>query len=121
MENPLVSNRPNLVYLSSAVVGVAFLMLSCASSSQPDQLIVHVPDHFSGLLHIQTCVNGAPGGEITVDSQGLGKTVLCPASDHTVEIEVVASDRHFKLVAPEVQVRRTGDGLATSIEVQLPQ
>jgi len=121
MENRLVCNRPNVVYLSGAVLGIAFLMLSCASSSQPDQLIVHVPDHFSGMLHIQTCVHGAPGGEITVDSEGLGKTVLCPASDHTVEIEVVASDRHFKLIAPEVQVLRTGDGLATSIEAQLPQ
>jgi len=121
MEKPLVCNRSNVVYLSSAVLGVAFLMLSCASSSQLDQLIVHVPDHFSGMLHIQTCVNGTPAGEITVDSQGLGKTVLCPASDHSVEIEVVASDRHFKLTAPEVQVRRTGDGLATSIEAQLPQ
>jgi hypothetical protein len=120
MENPLVSNRSNVVYLSVAVLGIAFVMLSCAPSSQPDQLIVHVPDHFSGMLHIQTCVNGAPTGEITVDSQGAGKTVLCPASDHTVEIEVVATDRHFKLVTPEVQVRRTGDGLATSIEAKLP-
>jgi hypothetical protein len=121
MENPFVCNRSNVVCLSVAVLGIALLMLSCASSSQPDQLIVHVPDHFSGTLHIQTCVRGAPAGEITVDSQGLGKTVLCPASDHTVEIEVRASDRHFKLVRPEVQIRRTGDGLATSIEAQLPQ
>jgi len=115
-----VSNRSNVVYLSVAVLGIAFVMLSCAPSSQPDQLVVHVPDDFSGMLHIQTCVNGAPAGEISVDRQGLGKTVLCPARDHTVEIEVVASGRHFKLVTPEVQVRRTGDGLATSIEAKLP-
>lgn len=121
MENPLVFNRSNVVCLSGAVLSIAFLMLSCASSSQPDQLIVHVPDHFSGMLHIQTCVNGAPAGEITVDSQGSGKTVLCPANDHTVEIEVVGNHRHYKLGAPEVQVRRTGDGLATSIEAKLPQ
>jgi hypothetical protein len=120
MENPLVSNRSNVVYLSVAILGIAFLMLSCAPSSQPDQLVVHVPDHFSGMLHIQTCVNGEPAGEITVDRQGLGKTVLCPASDHTVEIEVVARDRHVRLVTPDVQVRRTGDGLATSIEAKLP-
>lgn len=120
MENQFVSNRSNVVYLSVAVLGIALVMLSCATSSRPDQLVVHVPDHFSGMLHIQACVNGAPAGEITVDGQGLGKTVLCPASDHIVEIEVVANDRHVKLVTPEVQVRRTGDGLATSIEAKLP-
>jgi hypothetical protein len=113
--------RSNVVYLSAAVAGIGFLMLSCASSSQPDQLIVHIPDHFSGNLHIETCVNGTPGSEITVDERGSGKTVLCPASDHTVELKVVASDRQYKLAAPDVQIRRTGDGLATSIEAKLPQ
>jgi hypothetical protein len=36
-----------------------------------------------------------------------------------VEIEVVGGG-HYKLAAPDVQIRRTGDGIATSIEAQLP-
>ncbi len=96
-------------------------MLSCASSLPSDHLAVHVPDHFSGSVHISACVTGSPAGEITVDDQGLGKTSLCPAIDHTVEIEVIGTGRHFKLIAPEVRISRTGDGIATSIEAQLPQ
>ena len=97
------------------------MLLSCASSAQSDQLVVHVPDHVAGNLHIDTCLKGAPAREITVDEQGLGKTQLCPAENHTVELEVVAGQARYKLVAPEVQIRRTGDGLATSIEAKLPQ
>ncbi|MGB2636232.1 MAG: hypothetical protein WAM58_20045 [Candidatus Acidiferrum sp.] len=114
-------SRSNIVYLSASFAGIAFLMLSCASSSHPDQLTVRIPEHFAGTsLHIDTCVTGAPAGEVKVDDRGLGKTPLCPASDHTVEIEVVGGG-HYKLVAPEVQIRRTGDGIATSIEAQLPR
>ncbi len=82
---------------------------------------MRIPEHFAGTsLHIDTCVAGAAAGEVKVDDQGVGKTALCPASDHTVEIEVVGGG-HYKLVAPEVQIRRTGDGIATSIVAQLPR
>ena len=113
--------RCNVVYLASALLAIGLLLLSCAASSQPDQLIVHVPEHVAGNLHIDTCVKGAPSGEITVDQQGMGKTLLCPAADHSVEIEVVGPQAHYKLLAPQVQIRRTGDGLSTSIEARLPQ
>jgi len=115
-----VQTRSNLVYLSAGFLGTAFLMLSCASSSHPDQLIVHVPQHCSG-LHVATCVSGAPSADVTVDEQGLGKTSLCPGVDHTVEVEIVGTNRHYKMMPPEVHIQRTGDGLATSIEAQLPQ
>jgi hypothetical protein len=108
------------VYLSASLAGIAFLMLSCASSSHPDQLTVRIPEHLAGAsLHIDTCVNDAPAGEVKVDDQGTGKTPFCPASDRTVEIEVVGGG-YYKLAAPEVQIRRTGDGIATSIEARLP-
>jgi len=95
-------------------------MLSCASSSHPDQLTVHVPQHCSG-VHVATCVTGAPSADVTVNEQGLGKTSLCPGTNHTVEIEVVGDNRHYKLMSPEVHIQRTGDGIATSIEAQLPE
>jgi len=76
---------------------------------------------FSGSMHVSTCVTGAPAGEITLDEQGLGKTSLCPAVDHSVEIEVIRTDRRFKLNSAEVRILRAGDGISTSIEAQLPQ
>jgi hypothetical protein len=107
--------------LSAAFLGTGFLMLSCASSLRPDPLTVHVPGQFSGTLHVSTCVSSAPAGEITVDDRGLGKTALCPAVDRTVEIEVIASDRQYRLAAADVRIERTGDGIATSIEASLPK
>jgi hypothetical protein len=95
-------------------------MLSCASSSHPDQLKVHVPQRCPG-LHVATCVSGAPPADVTVNEQGVGKTSLCPGADHTVEIEVVEDNRHYKLMSQEVHIQRTGDGIATSVEAQLPQ
>lgn len=96
-------------------------MLSCASSSHPDQLIVRIPEHFGGTsLHIDTCVTGAPAGEVKVDDQGMGKTPFCPASNHTVEIEVVGGGQ-YKVAAAEVRIQRTGDGIATSINAALPR
>jgi hypothetical protein len=116
-----LSIRSNLFYLSAAVLGTLFWMLSCGASLHPDQLTVHVPKMFSGRIHVITCVAGAPAGEVTLDEQGLGKTSLCPAVDHSVEIEVIRSDRHYKLDSTEVRILRAGDGVSTSIEAQLPR
>lgn len=95
-------------------------MFSCALSTHPDQLTVRVPPHCSARLHVATCVPGAPQADVNVDEQGMGKTSLCPATDHSVQIEVIRIDRHYTLAAPAVHVQRTGDGLATSIEAELP-
>ncbi len=96
-------------------------MLSCASSSHPNQLTIHVPPRCSKVLHVDTCVHGAPEADVNVDEQGLGKTSLCPAADHSVRVEVIKVDAHYRLAEPAVHIRRTGDGLATSIEAELPQ
>lgn len=116
-----MSIRSNLLYISSAVLGTLFWMLSCGASLHPDQLTVYVPKTFSGSMHVSTCVAGAPAREVTLDERGSGQTSLCPAIDHSVELEVVRSDRHFKLNSTEVRILRAGDGISTSIEVQLPQ
>ena len=113
--------RSNLLYLSSVVLGTLFWMLSCGASLHPDQITVRVPDHFSGNIHVTPCIAGAPAGEVTLDEQGLGKTSLCPAIDHSVEIEVIKTDRRYKLNSTEVHILRAGDGISTSIEAQLSQ
>lgn len=116
-----MSKHSNLLYLSSAVLGTVFWMLSCGASLHPDQLTVHVPKTFSGSMNISTCVAGAPAGDVTLDAQGLGKTSLCPAVNHSVELEVIRTDRRYKLNSTEVRILRAGDGISTSIEAQLPQ
>jgi hypothetical protein len=95
-------------------------MFSCAWSAHPDQLTVHVPPHCSKSLHLVACVPGAPVADVSVDDNGLGKTSLCPATDHSVQIDLVRTDHHYTLAAPAVHVQRTGDGLATSIDAELP-
>ena len=115
-----MASRSSLVYLSSAVLSAAFLMLSCAWSSHPDELTVRDPGHFQGMVHVDTCVSGAPARDITLDAKGMGKTSLCPAADHTVEIDLIEEGRHYKIAANRVHVQRTGDGIATSLEVKLP-
>jgi hypothetical protein len=111
--------RSNLVYLSGMLLATGSLMFSCAWSAHPDQLTVHVPRHCSK-LHLATCVPGASPADVTVDERGIGKTSLCPATDHSVQIEVIRIDHHYTVAAPAVHVQRTGDGLATSIEAELP-
>jgi hypothetical protein len=112
--------RSNLVYLSFALLATGLLTFSCAWSTHPDQLTVRVPPHCPKRLHVVTCVPGAPRADVSVDDQGLGKTSLCPATDHSVQIEVIRIERHYTVPAPAVHVQRTGDGLATSIEAELP-
>jgi hypothetical protein len=116
-----VTIRSNLLYISTAVLVTLFWMLSCGASLHPDQLTVHVPKALSGSIHVSTCVAGAPAGEVTLDEQGLAKTSLCPAVDHSVEIEVIGADRRYKLNSTDVRILRAGDGISTSIEAQLPQ
>jgi hypothetical protein len=116
-----VTIRSNLLYISFAVLGTVFWMLSCGASLHPDQLSVYVPTHLSGIIHVSTCVAGAPAREVTIDEQGSGKTSLCPAVNHSVEIEVIKTDRRYKLNSTEVRILRAGDGISTSIEAQLPQ
>ena len=115
-----MATRSSLVYLSSALLAVAFLMLSCAWSSRPDELTVRDPGHFQGMVHVDTCVSGAPAQDITLDLKGAGKTSLCPGANHTVEIDLIEEGRHYKIAANQVHIQRTGDGMATSLEVKLP-
>jgi len=97
-------------------------MLSCAFSSPPDRLTIHVPAHAQpAVLHVDTCVSGAPADDVYVDERGVGKTSLCPEANHSVELEIVGDNGDQRVPSDKVQVRRTGDGFATSVEAPLPQ
>jgi hypothetical protein len=112
--------RSNLVCVLALLLSGALWMLSCGSSTPPDRLTIHLTAHHSApLVHVDACVSGAPAPEVYIDEHGLGKTSVCPAANHNVEVDIVDGDRRYRLTAEKVQVRRTGDGLATSVEAQL--
>ena len=112
--------RSNLVCFLVALAGGALWMLSCGSSSPAHRLTVHLPQHKNTrVLHVDTCISGASANEVYVNEQGIGKTSLCPAADHAVDIEVVEGDRRYRVASEQVQIRRTGDGIATSVEAQI--
>lgn len=113
--------RPNVVCCSVVVLATVLLLLSCASSTPAEHLTVHVPERHDTLVaRVNMCVSGAPGKEIYVDEHGVGKSSLCPAANQTVSIEVVEGPHHYSVSSNEVQIRRTGDGIATSVEARLP-
>lgn len=113
---PRMPLRSNLVCCSAVLLGAVLLMLSCASSSPPDRLTIYVRAHQSSdVLHADTC---APVNEVYVDERGIGKTALCPLANHTVDVEIVDGARHYKVPSPDVHIRRTGDGIATSVEAR---
>ena len=116
-----VSNGSHLPLLSGVVLGTTFVLLSCGSSMGPAQLIVHIPEHYSGAVHIHACMPTAPRNEITVDAQGVGSTALCPGTNTGVELQIVQNGQQYKIADKEVHILRTGDGIATSIEAQVRQ
>jgi hypothetical protein len=114
-----VQAHSNIQYVSLLGLAAIFMMFSCASRTPPYPMTVHVPAHFSGKIHIMACAGDASMTEVSVDERGEGKTALCPALDHTVEMEVTDGDRRINVPASEVHISRTGDGIATSIEAQI--
>jgi hypothetical protein len=100
-------------------LGAIFLLLSCASTRPPQKLRVHVSPGFSGTIRLAPCDSNAPANEVSTDAQGVGNTAVCPSQDGAVSIVVVKGDREYTAAASDVAIRRTGDGIATSIEVLL--
>jgi|SRR5215472_725421 len=112
--------RPNVVCCSAVVLATVLLMLSCASSTPAERLTVHVPEpHDTLVTHVNLCISGAPGKDIYVDEHGVGKSSLCPVANQTVTVEIVEGPRHYAVPSEEIQIRRTGDGIATSVEARL--
>jgi hypothetical protein len=107
---------PRLLVLQGAGI---FLLLSCASTRPPQRLRVHVTPGFVGTLQLTPCVSGALAAEVSTDGHGVGSTSLCPSSDGSVVIVVIRGSQQYTSAAEDVTIRRTGDGIATSIDIRL--
>jgi hypothetical protein len=107
---------PRLLVLQLAAV---FLLLSCASTRPPQRLRVRVVPGFTGTLRLTPCAEEAPGLEISADAHGAAHTSICPSTDAGLVIVVVQGDREQTAAPPDVEIRRTGDGIPTSITVRM--
>jgi hypothetical protein len=107
---------PRLLVLELAAV---FLLLSCASTRPPQRLRVRVVPGFSGALQLTPCAAGAPVAEISADANGAADTAICPGADAGVVIVVVQGDREYTAAPQDIAIRRTGDGIPTSITVRM--
>jgi hypothetical protein len=111
--------RPSFVpRLLALQLGAIFLLLSCASTKPPQKLRVRVDPGFSGTIRLAPCDSNAPLNEIATDAQGVGNTAACPGADGAVSIVVVQGGQEYTAAASDVAIRRTGDGIATSIEIR---
>ena len=95
-----------------------FLMLSCGSSNPPKQLIVHVEPGYSGTIHIEACVKSSPASDIFLDARGFGSTSLCPSADDRIQLTILRGKQTVIADPSEINISRTGDGIATSIEAK---
>ena len=107
---------PRLLMVQLAAI---FLLLSCASTRPPQKLRVRVAPGFSGTIRLAPCDTKASLDDISTDAQGVGDTAACPSADGALSIVIVQGDREYSAAAGDVAIRRTGDGIATSIEIRL--
>ena len=110
------SEVPSLLALQLFVV---FLMLSCASSQPTRRLIVHVREGFVGTIRIATCVGSSSAADIYAGPDGAGVTSACPARGQDVAVALVRGEEHREVTPDELVIPRTGDGIATSIQVNV--
>jgi hypothetical protein len=110
------SEVPRLLALQLFVV---FLMLSCASSQPTRRLIVHVREGFVGTIRIATCVGSSTATDVYARNDGVGETSACPARGEDVAVTLVRGAEQRVIASEEIVIPRTGDGIATSIQVNV--
>jgi hypothetical protein len=113
---PRQSFVPRMLVLELAGV---FLLLSCASTRPPKRLRVRLVPGFTGTLQLTPCVAGTPVAEISADANGAAHTTICPSADAGVVVVLVQGNREYTAAPQDVVIRRTGDGIPTSITVRV--
>jgi hypothetical protein len=107
---------PRLLVLQLAGI---FLLLSCASTRPPQRLRVRVVPGFTGTLELTPCDSRSGAAEISTDARGAGSTSVCPSEDGNLVIVIVRGSQAYTAAPEDIAVRRTGDGIATSIKVRV--
>ena len=111
--------RPNVPRLLALQPFAVFLMLSCASSQPTRRMTIHVPKDFVGTVHIATCVGSSSAADIYAGPDGAGVTSACPARGEDVAVGLIRGEERREVAPEELVIPRTGDGIATSIQVNV--
>jgi hypothetical protein len=74
---------------------------------------------FVGTTHIATCVGSSPAQDIYARADGVGETSVCPARGEDVVVTVMRGEEQRTVAPEEVIIPRTGDGIPTSIQVNV--
>lgn len=94
-------------------------MLSCASSQPARHLIVHVKGNFVGTIRIATCVGSSTDSDVYAREDGVGETSACPGRGEDVAVTLVRGVEQRVIAPEELVIPRTGDGIATSIQMNV--
>jgi hypothetical protein len=113
------SRRSEVPRLLALQLFVVFLMLSCASSQPARRLIVHVKEGFVGTIRIATCVGTSTLTDVYARNDGAGEMSACPARGEEVAVTLVRGGEQRVVAPEEIVIPRTGDGIATSIQVNV--
>jgi hypothetical protein len=101
-----------------SVLMISLSLASCGAQNAPTRVTVQTADTFAGPIHLTPCVQSAPD-PVQLDSHGNGNTAACPAADD-VEIVLVKPGGTTYITRERVKIGRTGDGIAVTINANLP-
>jgi hypothetical protein len=108
-----------LTTLLLATIFMTFLLFSCAAKQAPHEIIVKVPDTYSGELNLDPCAQGS-SAQVTVSSNGSGQTSACPKPGEEVSLTIVQTGLEHRVPRDQVRIERAGDGLPDAIKVRVP-
>ena len=111
--------QPNIFRLLAVQLFVVFLMLSCASGQPTRRLTIHVPKDFVGTVRVATCAGSSSAVDIYAGTDGVGETSTCPLQGEDVAVILMRGEEQRAVTPAEVVIPRTGDGIATSIQVSV--
>jgi hypothetical protein len=107
-----LKNRPGIFLC------VSLLLVSCAAKSAPALIACSATENLSSRhVHLTPCSPHA-ANPVQLDKDGNGLTSACPADDN-VEIVLIVNGSTTYILPDQVQVRRTGDGIAVDINTDL--
>ena len=81
--------------------------------------MVHVRKGFVGTVHVATCVGSSASGDVYANTDGQAETSMCPARGEDVAVSLKRGVELRTMAPEEVVMPRTGDGIVTSIQVNV--
>jgi hypothetical protein len=98
----------------------ALLLFSCGAARSAQEIMVQVPEEFTGTVKIDPCESKASVDHVLVDAKGLAATSACPKPGQRVTLLIVRAGKTYRITPENVAVLRAGDGLPVRIQASVP-